>query len=109
MHAFIANLGPEQTASPFTVTVTLPDGVTAERPFFPETCTEIANGRRVRCTFLDAVARFDSATALIPVRLATTVPINGTLTGGRVEVRSPEDKNRANDERPFEIHVVQDT
>ncbi|MCC3775863.1 hypothetical protein [Streptomyces sp. UNOB3_S3] len=105
VRGFVANQGPETTASPFIVDVTLPDGVTAEAPFFPEECKVLANGRRVRCPFPAGLAAYDSATANIPVRLATTVPV-GVLTGGRVEVRSPDDKNQANDQQPFTINVV---
>ncbi|MFD7239849.1 hypothetical protein ACFWAT_31645 [Streptomyces syringium] len=108
VHAIINNVGPERTASEFTVTVTLPDRVTAEEPFFPEDCDEIGNGRRVRCTFPAGMPADRSVTATIPVRLAITVPAPSTLTG-RVEVRSPDDKNKANDEQPFKIQVVEAT
>lgn len=51
LHAFIANRGPDRTASPFTVVVTLPEGVTPREPFYPENCTAFQNGHRVRCQF----------------------------------------------------------
>ncbi|WP_327682822.1 hypothetical protein [Kitasatospora sp. NBC_00458] len=106
VHAFIGNGGPDRTASAFTVVVTLPEGVTAEGPFFPENCYEFQNGHRVRCTFPAGLGVFRSATALIPVRLAPTVPL-GELSGGYVAVRSDDDRNEANNRQPFTIQVVQ--
>ncbi|MFB7471853.1 hypothetical protein [Kitasatospora sp. NPDC056184] len=107
VHAFIGNLGPDTTASPFTVVVTLPEGVTAEGPYFPDNCYAFQEGHRVRCTFPAGLPRFASATALVPVRLATTVPAPGTLTGGWVAVRSDDDCNEENNRQPFEIAVVE--
>ncbi|WP_344337674.1 hypothetical protein [Kitasatospora putterlickiae] len=109
VHAFIGNLGPDTTASPFTVVVTLPEGVTAEGPYFPENCYAFQEGHRVRCTFPAGLPRFRSATALVPVRLAATVPAPGTLTGGWVAVRSADDCNEENNKQPFEIPVVETT
>ncbi|MGV9264636.1 hypothetical protein ACWDRR_08255 [Kitasatospora sp. NPDC003701] len=108
VHAFVSNLGPDRTASSFTVVVTLPEGVTAEGPFFPENCYEFQNGHRVRCTFPAGLAKFRSATALIPVRLAPEVPL-GKLSGGYVAVRSDDDRNETNNRQPFEIPVVETT
>ncbi|MER6400250.1 hypothetical protein ABT263_30050 [Kitasatospora sp. NPDC001603] len=107
VHAFIGNLGPDRTASPFTVVITLPEGVTPEGPFFPEDCSVFQNGHRVRCVFPAGLPKFRSATALIPVRLAADLPAPGTLTGGWVAVRSDDDRNEANNKQPFEIPVVQ--
>ncbi len=109
VHAFIGNLGPDRTASPFTVVVTLPEGVTAEGPYFPENCYAFQNGHRVRCTFPAGLPKFRSATALVPVRLATTVPAPSTLTGGWVAVRGDDDRDETNNKQPFEIEVVQTT
>ncbi|MFI9326821.1 hypothetical protein ACIGZJ_04655 [Kitasatospora sp. NPDC052868] len=106
VHAFVGNGGPETTASSFTVVVTLPEGVTAEGPFFPENCYDFQNGHRVRCTFPAGLGVFRSATALIPVRLASTVPV-GDLSGGYVAVRSDDDQNEANNRQPFTIPVVE--
>ncbi|MFJ4095860.1 hypothetical protein ACIPYS_30070 [Kitasatospora sp. NPDC089913] len=108
LHAFVGNLGPDRTASPFTVVVTLPEGVTAEGPFFPENCSEFQNGHRVRCTFPAGLPKFRSATALIPLRLKPDVPL-GTLKGGYVAVRGDDDRNEANNRQPFEIEVVETT
>ncbi|MFE6865575.1 hypothetical protein ACFVFS_03390 [Kitasatospora sp. NPDC057692] len=109
VHAFIGNLGPDTTASPFTVVVTLPEGVTAEGPYFPDNCYAFQEGHRVRCTFPAGLPQFETATALVPVRLATTVPAPGTLTGGWVAVRSDDDCNEENNRQPFEIAVVETT
>ncbi|MCX4546968.1 hypothetical protein [Streptomyces sp. NBC_01565] len=106
VHGYVSNAGPEQTASPFTVEITLPEGVTAEEPFFPEDCTEFENGHRVRCTFPAGLAVFRSATAHIPVKVAPTVPI-GNLEGGSVAVTSDDDQNPANNRQPFVIQVVE--
>ncbi|MEV0189500.1 hypothetical protein AB0I39_13320 [Kitasatospora purpeofusca] len=108
LHAFVGNLGPDRTASPFTVVVTLPEGATAEGPFFPENCYEFQNGHRVRCTFPAGLPKFRSATALIPLRLNPGVPL-GTLKGGYVAVRGDDDRNEANNRQPFEIEVVETT
>ncbi|MFE2721096.1 hypothetical protein [Kitasatospora sp. NPDC059327] len=108
LHAFVANRGPDRTASPFTVVITLPEGVTAEEPFFPEDCYTFQNGHRVRCTFPAGLPKFRSATALIPLRLAATVPL-GELAGGYVAVRGDDDRNEANNRQPFTIQVVETT
>ncbi|GCD92975.1 hypothetical protein [Embleya hyalina] len=106
VHALIGNTGPDRTASPFTVVITLPEGVTPEGPFFPEDCTEFQNGHRVRCVFPAGLPRFRSATAVVPVRIADSVPI-GDLTGGYVAVRSEDDRNPDNNRQPFTIHVAE--
>ncbi|MEU1420363.1 hypothetical protein [Kitasatospora sp. NPDC005751] len=108
LHAFIANDGPDRTASAFTVVITLPEGVTAEAPFFPDNCYEFQNGHRVRCTFPAGLKRYRTATALIPLRVASTVPL-GDLDGGYVAVRSDDDRNEANNRQPFTVHVVEST
>ncbi|MEU6233628.1 hypothetical protein [Kitasatospora sp. NPDC047058] len=106
VHAFVANGGPDRTASPFTVVITLPAGVRPEEPFFPENCYVFQNGHRVRCSFPAGLGALRSATALVPVRLDTTVRAPGTLTGGWVAVRGDDDGNEANNKQPFEIPVV---
>ncbi|MBD0672886.1 hypothetical protein BU198_19745, partial [Streptomyces sp. CBMA156] len=105
VHAFVGNGGPDTTASPFTVVVTLPEGVTAEGPFFPSDCRVVGNGRVVRCVFGPGLREGRSATALVPVRLDPELPV-GTLSGGSVEVRSADDPNAGNNRQPFDITVV---
>ncbi|MFJ9552063.1 hypothetical protein [Streptomyces erythrochromogenes] len=107
VHAFIGNAGPEKTASVFTVEITLPEGVTAEGPFFPENCSdEIQDGEGVSCTFPAGLPESGSATALIPLRIGADVPL-GDLTGGCITVRGDDDQNTANNRQPFVIHVVE--
>ncbi|MBP0448154.1 hypothetical protein J5Y04_01150 [Kitasatospora sp. RG8] len=106
VHAFVTNTGPDRTASPFTVVITLPEGVTPEKPYFPENCYDFQNGHRVRCTFPAGLGRYRSATALIPVRLAPTVPL-GELSGGYVAVRGDDDRNETDNRQPFSIQVVE--
>ncbi|OLZ61409.1 hypothetical protein AV521_43445 [Streptomyces sp. IMTB 2501] len=104
VHAFVANLGPEQTASPFTVVVTLPPGFTAEGPYFPEDCRAEDLGRLVRCTFGPGLAPYRTSTALVPVRVRTDVP-PGTKAGGHVQVVSADDRDPRNDRTPFALSV----
>ncbi|NUR89403.1 MAG: hypothetical protein HOY71_35410 [Nonomuraea sp.] len=105
VHAFVANRGPDRTASPFTVVVTLPDGAVPEGPFFPANCRLFPAQSRVRCTFPAGLAPLRTATALIPVRIDAGVEAPATLSGGRVEVRSRDDGNPADNCQPFDIRV----
>jgi hypothetical protein len=104
VHAFVANLGPEQTASPFTVVVDLPRGFTAEGPYFPATCRAGALGRRVRCTFGPSLARLRTATALVPVHVDARVP-SCTKAEGHIRVFSVDDRDPRNDSTPFTLSV----
>ncbi|MER7756134.1 hypothetical protein [Kitasatospora sp. NPDC097643] len=106
VHAFVANRGPDTTASSLTVVVTLPEGVTPEGPFFPQDCEVFQNGHRVRCVFGAGLKEGRSATALVPVRLSPDVPL-GPLDGGWVAVRSADDKDERNNRQPFELRVVE--
>ncbi|MQS15126.1 hypothetical protein F7Q99_23380 [Streptomyces kaniharaensis] len=105
VHAFVANRGPEATASPFTVVVALPAGVTPQGPYYPADCEASQDGHRVRCVFGPGLPPMRSATALVPVRLSPNLPA-GTLTGGSVALRSPDDRNESNNRQPFDIRVV---
>ncbi|MFI9359775.1 hypothetical protein ACIG5E_01730 [Kitasatospora sp. NPDC053057] len=106
VHAFVANRGPDTTASPFTVIVTLPDGVTPQGPYFPADCAVLRGGRTVRCVFEAGLKQGRSATALVPVRVSRDVP-TGVLTGGSVEVHSPDDRDERNNRQPFDLNVVE--
>lgn len=108
VHAFVANLGPETTASPFTITVTLPEGVTAQRPFFPTDCKDLGDGHLVRCTFGPGLREGRSATALVPLYLSPGLE-PGTLTGGSVSVQSVDDRNERNNRQSFDVSVVETT
>ncbi|MGW3115694.1 hypothetical protein ACWDBW_00840 [Streptomyces sp. NPDC001107] len=104
VHAFVANRGPEQTASPFTVVVRLPSGFTAEGPYFPEGCRAEAGGRLVRCSFGPGLARLRTATALVPVRVDAQVP-PGTKAEGHLQVVSVDDRDPRNDRTGFTLSV----
>jgi hypothetical protein len=104
VHAFVANLGPERTASPFTVVVDLPQGFSAEGPYFPADCRAGAHARLVRCTFGPGLARYGTATALIPVRVGADVP-PGTKAEGHVKMVGDDDCEPQNDRTPFTLSV----
>jgi len=104
VHAFVANRGPEQTASPFTVVVRLPAGFSAQGPYFPGDCRAEARGRLVRCTFGAGLAWLRTATALVPVRVDADVP-PGTKAEGHVQVMSVDDRDPRNDRKPFTLSV----
>ncbi|MFJ1751456.1 hypothetical protein [Kitasatospora sp. NPDC088134] len=104
VHAFVANGGPERTASPFTVLVELPAGFTAEGPYFPASCTASAAGRRVGCTFPAGLPPLRSATALVPVRADPHLP-HGLTAAGQVRVVGADDHGPANDLTPFTLLV----
>ncbi|MFB7909332.1 hypothetical protein ACFC1T_23135 [Kitasatospora sp. NPDC056076] len=106
IHAFVANLGPDTTASPLTITVTLPDGVTPEGPYYPEDCAVVSRGRQVRCVFGPGLPDGRSVTALVPVRLSDNLPL-GVLEGGSVEVRSADDPGGRGHREEFDIRVVE--
>ncbi|SOB80643.1 hypothetical protein [Streptomyces sp. 1331.2] len=108
VHAFVANRGPDTTASPFTVVVTLPKGVSAEGPYFPQDCQVVARGRQVRCAFGAGLPPLESATALVPLRLSPDLQL-GPLPGGSVAVHSADDRDESNNRQPFDVRVVEPT
>jgi len=110
VHAIVANDGPTDT-TPFVVTVSLPDGVSAPAPgrlFFPNNCAVLPDGRSVQCTFPRGLRSGQTATALVPVQIAANPPadVNGNLTGGQVAVSNADDPNPDNNTAPFTIHVT---
>ncbi|MDH6538556.1 hypothetical protein [Streptomyces sp. SPB4] len=107
IHGFVANLGPETTNSPMTVTITLPRGATPEAPYFPDTCETSPSGRQVRCVFPPGLKKDRSATAQVPVSLDRDLEVGTTLRGGSVAVHSPDDRNGENNRQEFEIAVVE--
>ncbi|WP_369184900.1 hypothetical protein [Streptomyces sp. Y1] len=106
IHAFVANFGPDTTASPFTVTVTLPEGVTPQAPFFPTDCKVGARGRQVHCVFGPGLPSGGSATALVRI-LISPKQEPGILEGGSVEVRSADDPGGARHRESFDIRVAE--
>lgn len=103
VHGTVANTGPDRTTSPFTVTVTLPAGVTAEGPFFPTSCVVGFAGHMVRCQY-PAGLGLHTATALVPVRIAKSLRVSVDLVGW-VTVTSPDDSNPKNNMATVTIHV----
>ncbi|WP_407987377.1 hypothetical protein [Kitasatospora sp. CMC57] len=103
VHGFVANLGPQQTGSSFTVLIDLPAGFTAVGPYFPANCRSLV-GRVVSCTFGAGLPSLRTATALVPVRVNADVP-HGTKAEGHVRVVSVDDHNAANDSTPFTLTV----
>ncbi|MFD0375827.1 hypothetical protein [Streptomyces sp. NPDC127112] len=107
IHGFVGNLGPETTASPFVITVSLPHGVTPEKPYWPDTCVLSSSRRQVHCEFGAGLKKDRSATALVPVRLDDDLNPGTVVKGGWVSVRSLDDRNPLNNRAPFEITVVE--
>lgn len=105
VRALVWNIGPQRTANPFNVVITLPPGVTPEGEVYPDNCAAFQGGHRLRCVFPAGLPAYRTATARINVRLAADVPV-GTLTGGWVSVRGLDDKNPDNNKQPFELPVV---
>ncbi|WP_031073653.1 hypothetical protein [Streptomyces sp. NRRL WC-3742] len=108
VHAFVANRGPEATASPFTVLVALPQGVSPQGPYFPADCEVLRHGRLVRCVFGPGLPPLRTATALVPVRLDPELR-PGRLTGGWVAVRSADDPEGAGARQPYDLTVAEPT
>ncbi|MGW3195663.1 hypothetical protein ACWDBD_13955 [Streptomyces sp. NPDC001118] len=105
LRVLIANLGPDVTASPITVTVTVPSGASAVGPFFPSSCTPNANASRVVCTFAPGLYLLKTATAQIPVHVQSTAAHGSVLMGGRVMVSSPDDTNTGNNTASYAVRV----
>ncbi|MFE0579644.1 hypothetical protein [Streptomyces sp. NPDC058874] len=109
VRALIANLGPATTTARFTVNVQLPEGTTAESPFYPDNCHVLpgSRGRRVRCTVPARLAPERTASVLIPARIGQDTE-SGTLSGGLVQIVAPlDDRTPDNNEAPFTIAVVE--
>ncbi|KJK56507.1 hypothetical protein [Saccharothrix sp. ST-888] len=105
VHAFIANTGPDTTDVPFTVTVTLPDGVTATGPYFPDNCRANGSASRVRCTFPAGLPALATATALVPVTASTLITRSASLQG-LVSVQSAHDHHPGDTASPFTVTVT---
>ncbi|WP_370148031.1 hypothetical protein [Streptacidiphilus sp. EB129] len=103
LHVVVGNNGPQTTRSPFSVRVTLPNGSHAESPYFPNTCKAPAAAMTVMCTFPAGLPSQQSATVLIPVRVAANVPAPGVLSPGTVVVKSPDDPDLSNNTAGFSI------
>ncbi|MDH6126168.1 hypothetical protein [Kitasatospora sp. GP82] len=106
VHAFVANLGPDRTASPFSVIVVLPWPAKAEGPYFPTSCQPIAAGSAVVCTFPAGLSTLRTATALIPARVPLGTLSPQTLIGGMIMVVSADDQNQANNITAYSMRVA---
>ncbi|EST23775.1 DUF11 domain-containing protein [Streptomyces roseochromogenus] len=105
LRGLVADLGPDATASPVTVTVTVPSGASAVGPFFPPSCTANASGSRIVCTFPPGLGSLKTATVQIPVRVHAGVAHGSVLKGGTVTVSSPDDTNTGNNTASYAIRV----
>ncbi|MFJ1702767.1 hypothetical protein [Kitasatospora sp. NPDC088346] len=105
LHGFVANAGPDRTASPFTVLIELPAGFTFEGPFFPASCAPGAAGHLLRCGFPAGLGPGRTATVLAPVRVAAQVP-PGTRAEGHLLVVGADDRHPADDRTPFTLSVT---
>ncbi|MFE9222931.1 hypothetical protein ACFYN3_42620 [Streptomyces lavendulae] len=103
VHAFVVNLGPERTASPFQVTLRVPNGLTILRPQYPNDCVP-SQDRVITCTFPPGLNYLETATAIIPVRVDATVPA-GTTYKGCVTVAGNDDTNRHNNRTPITFTI----
>ncbi|MFI5529787.1 hypothetical protein ACIA8O_14730 [Kitasatospora sp. NPDC051853] len=103
-HGFVANRGPDRTASPFRVTITLPAGFTFESPTFPADCRATAGHHVLTCTFPAGLAPLRTATAIAPVRVDADLP-PGTQAEGQVRVYSADDTDGTNNSTPFTLSV----
>ncbi|GAA3283937.1 hypothetical protein [Streptomyces lavendulae] len=103
VHAFVVNLGPERTASPFQVILRVPGGLTILRPKFPDDCAP-SGDRVITCTFPAGMNPLETATAIIPVRADAKVPA-GTTREGHVTVACDDDSNRLNNRIPLTFTI----
>ncbi|MGW4649740.1 hypothetical protein [Kitasatospora sp. NPDC004289] len=103
-HGFVANRGPDRTASPFRVTITLPAGFTFEGPYFPADCRATAGHHVLTCTFPAGLPPLRTASANAPVRVDLDLP-PGTQAEGQVTVYSADDTDLANNSTPFTLTV----
>ncbi|MDH6575234.1 hypothetical protein P3T29_000858 [Kitasatospora sp. MAP5-34] len=104
VHGFVANLGPDRTASPFTVLIELPAGFTFQGPYFPTGCTASGGGHLVHCTFPAGLPPLRSAAVLAPVLVGRDVP-PGTKAEGHVRVFGLDDRHPENDSTPITLAV----
>ncbi|WP_327064409.1 hypothetical protein OG500_00990 [Kitasatospora sp. NBC_01250] len=91
VNVLVVNNGPDTSASPHSVRITLPGGATTPGATFPSTCTTSAQGTVVTCTFPPGLRALRTATVLLPVRIATTAAPHSQLTGGWVHLSSADD------------------
>ncbi|MCX4747541.1 hypothetical protein OG455_18795 [Kitasatospora sp. NBC_01287] len=91
----VTNNGPSTTASPATVTFTLPQRTTPGSPL-PAGCVAAADGKSVTCTVPAGLAKGAKTDLPVPLVVASNAPLATALTGGSVVVASADDLNTAN-------------
>ncbi|WP_045304856.1 hypothetical protein [Saccharothrix sp. ST-888] len=91
VHILLANKGPARTASPFTVTVNMPDNTTATGPFFPDSCLADPLGATITCAFPAGLNNLRTAIVNIPAQIAASAPPHSKLRDGSVTVTNPDD------------------
>lgn len=90
LRVLVANKGPDQTASPFEVSIRLPQGTSAEGPYFPDSCRAGTAMNAVSCTFPAGLPVGRTATVLITIRVQAAAHANASLPG-EVTISSPDD------------------
>ncbi|MFJ8044173.1 hypothetical protein ACIRBX_27085 [Kitasatospora sp. NPDC096147] len=100
VRTLVANTGSARSGA-FTLVVTLPQGTTPEEPFFPERCT--VSGQTVTCHYPKGLPARNTATALVPARIAADA--TGVLDDGTVTV-SEDAHPEAADTGTFAIAVA---
>jgi hypothetical protein len=91
VNVLVVNNGPDTSASPHSVQVTLPNGATTTGASFPSACTTSAQGTVVICTFPPGLPALRTATVLLPVQISATAPAHSELPGGWVHLSSADD------------------
>ncbi|WP_428315770.1 hypothetical protein [Kitasatospora sp. LaBMicrA B282] len=103
LHATAENGGPGE-AGAFTLTLQLPDGVVAQGPFFPRSCTVTPDGHTVTCPFPAGLPFEQTASASMQMQVDPGVA-PGTLTG-TLTVSSDDDPDPTGHTTPFVIQVT---
>ncbi|MGF1431629.1 hypothetical protein [Kitasatospora sp. LaBMicrA B282] len=103
LHATAVNYGPGK-AGAFTLTVTLPEGVTAKGDFFPKACTVSTDGHTVNCPFKAGLPLHHNASAKVPLEIDPKA-VAGTLTG-QLSLSSPDDPDATGHTTSFPIQIT---
>ncbi|GLZ78054.1 hypothetical protein Afil01_28610 [Actinorhabdospora filicis] len=96
------NVGPSDSRSESTVTITLPEHVTATGPL-PAGCTGTGP---VVCTVAAGWVAGAEKTFAIPVTIASDAPLDSTLAGGKAAVAGADDTVDTNNEKPFTMKTT---
>ncbi|WP_018350363.1 DUF6923 family protein [Longispora albida] len=96
------NVGPSDSRSASTVTITLPSSVDVAGPL-PAGCTGAAP---ITCTVPAGWVAGTDKSFVIPVKIASNAPLNTTLNGGKAVVTGADDTVAANNEKPFTMSTT---